>query len=213
MINDNWIMVKDRLPEKSVSVIIRTAYGRIYKGMYCISHGTNCWYAEQPYWAEIEDVVAWIPLPTMPRVYVWARLGAEIDISLEEAGVVFGSDKKASAQLLQQKVNEGKFKITGDSYIPDMSMMEFDERYGTDYASKNNDGDVNFEIDEVDEEKEKAKYTANYLADIDVAVEADSPEQAKEIAQQRLGEYVNCQFKYAYLSEVNYVEDENGIQA
>ena len=141
--NDNWIMAVKSLPENNVPVIARLANGIVFGGVCCNGH----WSIMPPYGGgELKDVVAWIPLPTMPRVYVWARLGAEIEISLKEANVVFGNDKKASAQLLQQKVNEGKFKITGDSYIPDMSIIEFDERYGTDYASKNDGGDVNFEI-------------------------------------------------------------------
>lgn len=153
--NDNWIMVKKCLPEKSIPVIIRTAEGRIYKGMYYNSHGKDYWSAEQPYWSEIKNVIAWIPMPKVLKMYIWARLGIEIEISPEEASVIFGEDEKASSCFLQEKIRQGKFKPSGDSYIPSSCIAEFDKRYGTDYADECDD--VCFEIEDEINNKEEEK--------------------------------------------------------
>jgi hypothetical protein len=54
------------------------------------------------------------------------------------------------------------------------------------------------------------KYTVNYWARVDITIKADNPEQAKELAEEELGTHENREFSYAYLSEINYIEDEKG---
>ena len=41
------------------------------------------------------------------------------------------------------------------------------------------------------------EYVVNFLADVDVKVEADSPEEARAKAEKMFGEYYDKQFSYA----------------
>lgn len=51
------------------------------------------------------------------------------------------------------------------------------------------------------------KYIVNFIADVDVKIEANSPEEAKRKAQEMFGEYYDRQFDYVYLSDVNFVSN------
>lgn len=44
------------------------------------------------------------------------------------------------------------------------------------------------------------EYTVNFLADVDVTIKAESPEEARRKAEKMFGEYHDKQFGYAYLS-------------
>ena len=49
------------------------------------------------------------------------------------------------------------------------------------------------------------EYVINFNADVDVKIEANSPEEAKRKAREMFGEYYDKQFAYVYLSDVNFV--------
>lgn len=55
-----------------------------------------------------------------------------------------------------------------------------------------------------------ARYTINFLADVDVSVNAGSPQEARRKAKEMFGEYTNKQFEYAYICEIRYIADEEG---
>lgn len=56
------------------------------------------------------------------------------------------------------------------------------------------------------------EYTINFLADVDVKVEANSPEEAREKAKEMFGEYYDKQFGYVYLSEVKFITKSDGTE-
>lgn len=56
------------------------------------------------------------------------------------------------------------------------------------------------------------EYTVNFLADVDVAIEAASPEEARRKAEEMFGEYHDKQFGYAYLSEIKFVTTADGTE-
>lgn len=56
------------------------------------------------------------------------------------------------------------------------------------------------------------EYVVNFLADVDVKIEADSPEQAREKARKMFGEYHDKKFDYAYLSEIKFVTKSDGTE-
>lgn len=57
------------------------------------------------------------------------------------------------------------------------------------------------------------EYVVNFLADVDVKIEADSPEEAREKANKMFGEYHDKQFGYAYLSEIKFITTSDGTEA
>lgn len=55
------------------------------------------------------------------------------------------------------------------------------------------------------------KYTINFFADVDVNIEADSAEEARNKAEEMLGkEHYNESFVYAYIRDINFIVDEKG---
>lgn len=55
------------------------------------------------------------------------------------------------------------------------------------------------------------KYTVNFYADVDVNIEADSAEEARNKAEEMLcKEHRNEAFIYAYIRDVNFIVDEKG---
>lgn len=68
---------------------------------------------------------------------VWMRLGANVCGTKEEIDAVVGGDE----ETLKRLVKEGKFKVGGDSYIPEQIIKMYNEQYGTQFDP----GDVGFE--------------------------------------------------------------------
>ena len=56
------------------------------------------------------------------------------------------------------------------------------------------------------------EYTVNFLADVDVTIEAASTEEARRKAEEMFGEYHDKQFGYAYLSEIKFVTTADGTE-
>jgi hypothetical protein len=56
------------------------------------------------------------------------------------------------------------------------------------------------------------EYTANFLADVDVTIKANSPEEARKKAEKMFGEYHDKQFEYAYLSEIKFITTADGTE-
>lgn len=67
---------------------------------------------------------------------VWMRLGASLLGSKEEIGKVLQGDETTLIQLLQER----KFNIDGESYIPQSCIESYNNENGTDFE----EGDVNF---------------------------------------------------------------------
>lgn len=56
------------------------------------------------------------------------------------------------------------------------------------------------------------EYTVNFLADVDVTIKAESPEEARKKAEKMFGEYHDKQFGYAYLSEIKFITTADGTE-
>lgn len=56
------------------------------------------------------------------------------------------------------------------------------------------------------------EYTANFLADVDVTIKANSPEEARKKAEKMFEEYHDKQFEYAYLSEIKFITTADGTE-
>ena len=54
------------------------------------------------------------------------------------------------------------------------------------------------------------KYIVNFLADVDMEIKANPPEEAKRKARELYGEYYDRQFDYVYLSEIKFVTTADG---
>lgn len=71
--------------------------------------------------------------------YLWMRLGVGLRISEAEEAVIFANDGRAE-RLLQKIIAEGRFVPDGDTYIPELTVEEYNQEYGTEYET----GDIEF---------------------------------------------------------------------
>ena len=71
--------------------------------------------------------------------YLWMRLVVGISISEAEEAVIFANDGRAE-RLLQKIIAEGRFVPDGDTYIPELTVEEYNQEYGTEYET----GDIEF---------------------------------------------------------------------
>ena len=71
--------------------------------------------------------------------YLWMRLGVGLRISEAEEAVIFANDGRAE-RLLQKIIAEGRFVPDVDTYIPELTVEEYNQEYGTEYET----GDIEF---------------------------------------------------------------------
>ena len=69
MINSNWIPMTEHLPPIKQDVLVYTSYGgmRVWR-RNDTTYDANFWETEYGYWAEKDEVVAWMDLPDPPNI-------------------------------------------------------------------------------------------------------------------------------------------------
>jgi hypothetical protein len=77
----------------------------------------------------------------MEERYIWMRLGITIRGSEEEMESLFNEDKK-SYETLTKILQERRFEINGDSYIPETKVEEYNKVYNTQHEV----GDYGFNL-------------------------------------------------------------------
>lgn len=73
---------------------------------------------------------------------LWMRLGVSLRITEAEEAVIFGKDGAKAEELLRCIIAEGRFEPDGDTYIPAVTVEEYNQKYGTDYEA----GDTDFNL-------------------------------------------------------------------
>ncbi len=64
---------------------------------------------------------------------LWMRLGVSLRITPAEEAVIFGEDRRRADDTLRQIIAEGRFSPDGDSYIPGVTVEEYNQEHGTSY--------------------------------------------------------------------------------
>lgn len=70
---------------------------------------------------------------------IWARLGAFITLTEEEANKILST---GDTDTLIRIIREGRFELGGDSYIPDVAIEDLNDEHGTSYPEQ----DVYFDL-------------------------------------------------------------------
>ena len=65
---------------------------------------------------------------------LWCRIGATLYLNESEADILLGEDDIKSKDLLKQLIYDNRFRLDGESYVPESSVAAFNEEYGKDYA-------------------------------------------------------------------------------
>lgn len=73
---------------------------------------------------------------------LWMRLGVSFEVSEDEEKAILGGDWQTSSRALEKIIKEGRFTPDGDSYIPEVTVEEFNEKHGTGYEVRDIDFDV-----------------------------------------------------------------------
>lgn len=65
----NWILISEKLPPIEKDVLVYTIYGTERVWSKTGNHEKDSfWEDEYGYWAEKDEVIAWMPLPKPPRI-------------------------------------------------------------------------------------------------------------------------------------------------
>ena len=73
--------------------------------------------------------------------HLWMRLGVGLRITEAEETVIFANDGRGE-ELLRKIIAEGRFMPAGDTYIPEVTVEEYNRKYGTEYEV----GDIEFNL-------------------------------------------------------------------
>ena len=65
---------------------------------------------------------------------LWCRIGATLYLNESEADTLLGDDDTKAKDLLKQLIYDNRFRLDGESYIPESSVAAFNEEYGKHYA-------------------------------------------------------------------------------
>ena len=66
---------------------------------------------------------------------LWMRLGVMLNITDEEAAVIFGEDERLATETLREIIDAGRVRAEGDCYIPMDSVEDFNKTYGTNFET------------------------------------------------------------------------------
>lgn len=64
---------------------------------------------------------------------LWMRAGVNLQITEEEETILFSNDYDKGAKTFKKIVSEGRFKLDGETYVPEDAVRDFNETNGTNY--------------------------------------------------------------------------------
>jgi hypothetical protein len=73
---------------------------------------------------------------------VWVRLGCTLKLSPEEIEKAFSSDPDQLAEVITAAVSAGRFRLDGESYIPEDCVETFNNEHGTSYPVTDYETDI-----------------------------------------------------------------------
>ena len=74
-----------------------------------------------------------------PKRSLWLRLGGKVSITAEEEAAIFGEDAELSAKTLRNLIVQKRFTPSGDCYVPDPVVEQFNADHGTNYTIRDYD--------------------------------------------------------------------------
>lgn len=66
---------------------------------------------------------------------LWMRLGVMLNITDEEAAVIFGEDESLATDTLREIISAGRVRAEGDCYIPMGCIEDYNKTYGTNFET------------------------------------------------------------------------------
>ena len=64
---------------------------------------------------------------------IWMRVGATVHLNEKEAETLLNGDNAEAKDLLKRMIYDNRFRLDGETYIPESSVEEFNEMYDKHY--------------------------------------------------------------------------------
>ena len=64
---------------------------------------------------------------------LWMRIGATVYLNENEAETLLNGDNNEAKDLLKRMIYDNRFRLDGETYIPESSIEEFNEMYDKHY--------------------------------------------------------------------------------
>ena len=64
---------------------------------------------------------------------IWMRVGATLYLNEKEAELLLNGDNNEAKDLLKRMIYDNRFRLDGETYIPESSVEEFNEMYDKHY--------------------------------------------------------------------------------
>lgn len=64
---------------------------------------------------------------------LWMRVGAAVYLNEKEAETLLNGDNAEAKDLLKRMIYDNRFRLDGETYIPESSIEEFNEMYDKHY--------------------------------------------------------------------------------
>ena len=65
---------------------------------------------------------------------LWCRIGATLYLNESEADILLGDDDIKAKDLLKRMIYDNRFRLDGESYVPESSVAVFNEEYRKEYT-------------------------------------------------------------------------------
>lgn len=64
---------------------------------------------------------------------LWCRIGATLYLNEKELDILLSEDSDKAKDLLKRMIYDNRFRLEGESYIPESSIVAFNEEYNKEY--------------------------------------------------------------------------------
>lgn len=64
---------------------------------------------------------------------LWCRIGATLYLNEKELDILLSEDSDKAKDLLKRMIYDNRFRLDGESYIPESSIAAFNEEYDKGY--------------------------------------------------------------------------------
>lgn len=64
---------------------------------------------------------------------LWCRIGATLYLNEKELDILLSEDSDKAKDLFKQIIYDNRFRLEGESYVPESSVTAFNEEYNKQY--------------------------------------------------------------------------------
>lgn len=73
---------------------------------------------------------------------MWIRLGCYLSLTDEEIEKALSDDPQQLGEVITAAIKDGRFRLSGESYIPESCVEDFNAEHGTAYPAYDYETDI-----------------------------------------------------------------------